>query len=150
MDPRHEQTTAPGLFRRLAAITYDALLLGGLLLIAGAPLPLVPESVQKLWWVRPIIQGYLLACCFLFFGWFWVHGGQTLGMRAWRIRVVQDDGQNVCWARAAIRFLGAILSWAALGVGFVWVIIDPAGRAWHDRLSKTRLMLLPKAPGKRA
>ncbi len=148
MDPCHEDITAPSLTRRLAAITYDVLLLGGVLLIAGAPLPLVAESVQKLWWVRLIIQGYLLACCFLFFGWFWVHGGQTLGMRAWRIRVIQDDGQKVCWSRAAMRFLAAMLSWAALGLGFVWVIIDPAGIAWHDRLSKTRLMLLPKAPVK--
>jgi uncharacterized RDD family membrane protein YckC len=146
MVPYRDEMTAPGLARRLAAIIYDALLLGGLLLIAGAPLPLVPESVQKLWWVRLTIQGYLLACCFLFFGWFWVHGGQTLGMRAWRIRVVQVDGQNVCWSRAALRFVTAMLSWAALGLGFVWVIIDPAGMAWHDRLSKTRLLLLPKIP----
>ncbi len=144
----HDAKTAPSLARRLAAITYDALLLGGVLLIAGAPLPLVAESIQKLWWVRLMIQGYLLACCFLFFGWFWVHGGQTLGMRAWRIRVVQDDGLKVCWSRAAMRFLAAILSWVALGLGFVWAIIDPAGMAWHDRLSKTRLILLPKAPVK--
>lgn len=142
--------TAPGLTRRLAAITYDALLLGGLLLIAGAPLPLVPEPIQKLWWVRLLIQGYLLVCCFLFFGWFWVHGGQTLGMRAWRIRLVQDDGKKVGWSRAAMRFLAALLSWTALGLGFVWVTIDPAGMAWHDRLSKTRLMLLPKAPAEEA
>ncbi len=141
----HEHESVPGLARRLAAICYDALLLAGLLLIAGAPLPLVPESAQKLWWVRLIIQTYLLAWCFLFFGWFWVHGGQTLGMRAWRIRVVQDDGENVRWSRAAMRFMAAILSWAIAGLGFLWIRFDPRGMAWHDRLSKTRLTLLPKA-----
>ncbi len=140
----------PGLPRRLAAITYDTLLLAGVLMIAGTPLPLVPESIQKLWWMRLLIQTYLLACCYIFFGWFWVHGGQTLGMRAWRIRVIRHDGQAVCWSGAALRFLGAMLSWTALGLGFLWVIIDPAGMAWHDRLSKTRLIELPKRSRKLA
>ncbi len=144
MAPPPDADATPGLLRRLAAITYDSLLLAGVLLIVGMPLPLLPEAMQKVWWLRLAIQAYLLAVCFLFFGWFWTHGGQTLGMRAWRVRVVRDDGSALGWSAAAGRFFSAMLSWAALGMGFLWIILDPAGKAWHDRLSKTRLVLLPK------
>jgi uncharacterized RDD family membrane protein YckC len=92
------------------------------------------------------LQLYLLLIAFAFFGWFWVHGGQTLGMRAWRLRLVSADGGPVSWKQAAIRFAAALLSWSCLGLGFFWALIDREKRAWHDRLSGTRLILLPKRP----
>ena len=144
MDPSNFAPTHPGLTRRLAAVAYDTLLLSALLLLAGGPLPFISPSIQELWWVRLLIQGYLLTISFAFFGWFWVHGGQTIGMRAWRIRLVQDNGTPVGWRQAAVRFLSALLSWAALGLGFLWVIVDSSNRAWHDYLSKTHLILVPK------
>ena len=81
----------------------------------------------------------------MFFTWFWVHGGQTVGMRAWRLRVVSFDGERIGWRTAAIRFLLAIVSAAMLGLGYLWVLIDPERLAWHDRLSKSRVVLLPKS-----
>ena len=136
----------PGLLRRLAAIAYDSLLLCGILLVAALPLPLVGEAIGHSWWLQLLIQAYLISVCLLFFGWFWVHGGQTLGMRAWRLAVIRADGGRITWRLAAARFAAAILSWVVLGLGFLWVLFDADKLAWHDRLSGTRLVLRPNAP----
>lgn len=54
--------------------------------------------------VRTLYQFYLLAICFLFYGGFWVRGGQTLGMRTWRIKLVRQDGGPITWTIALKRF----------------------------------------------
>ncbi len=144
--PHSPSAPSPGLARRLAAIFYDALLLIAVWWIAALPLPVIPESVQRMFWPTLAIRAYLLAVAFLFFGWFWVHGGQTLGMRAWRLRVRRADGDPLSWRDAALRFASAGLSWLCAGLGFVWIWFDRDGLSWHDRLSGTRLQVLPKTP----
>jgi len=134
----------PHLLRRLGAIVYDTLLLLAVLFIAGMPLPLIPESIRFEPWVRHGTFVYLLLVSFAFFGWFWTHGGQTLGMRAWRIRITSHAGGPVSWKLAARRFVLALFSWAPAGLGFLWSLLDPDRRAWHDRLSGTRLVLVPR------
>lgn len=129
-----------GLLRRLAAMVYDALLLLALFMVGTlAVLPLthgkaIPPG-------NPIYTTYLLLIGFLFFGWFWTHGGQTVGMRAWRVRLVQANGEAVTWNKALLRFAAALLSWAVCGLGFLWALFDPEHLAWHDRLSGTRLIV---------
>jgi len=135
--------TRPGLIRRLAAIFYDSLLLFAILYIATLPLLMLTHG-------RAIEPGnlyflpYLLLVSFVFLGWFWTHGGQTLGMRAWRMRVQQPGGGNITWSQALLRFAAAILSWAAGGLGFLWILVDRDRMAWHDRLSRTEVILLEK------
>lgn len=129
------------LLRRLGAICYDTLLLCAVLFVAGLPLPLIPEPLRLAPSVRYATLLYLLGISFLFFGWFWTHGGQTLGMRAWRIRVVDDRGAGLGWKLAWRRFAWSMLSWAALGLGFLWSLVDPLRQTWHDRLSGTHLVL---------
>ena len=135
---------APGLTRRLAAVFYDALLLTGVLFVASLPLPLILQDINGVWWIRLLVQTYLLLVCLFFFGWFWVHGGQTLGMRAWRLQVRKSDGSPMTWHSAVVRFFSAILSWLVFGLGFLWVLVDKERKAWHDRLSNTTLALEPK------
>ena len=135
----------PVLIRRLAAIMYDSLLLCGVLFMAGVPLLLIPDGVRGgSWTIELVIQLYLVLVCLIFFGWFWTHGGQTLGMRAWRLRVVHSSGSSIGWRSASIRFFSAILSWTILGMGFWWSIFDREKLAWHDHLSGTKLIRLPK------
>jgi uncharacterized RDD family membrane protein YckC len=137
--------SSPGLWRRLAAIFYDSLLLLSVLFVATIPLVFVPDSLRGSSGVRLAVQAYLLVVSYLFFAGFWTHGGQTLGMRAWRLRLVSSDsGQGVSWTQALRRFLAAILSWACAGLGFLWVLVRPDRRAWHDLLSGSQLVLLPK------
>jgi uncharacterized RDD family membrane protein YckC len=135
--------TPCSLLRRLGAIVYDALLLLAVLFIATIPLLIINRG-HSIAAADPVYQGYLLLVSFLFYGWFWTHGGQTLGMRAWRIRLQTPDGRAVTWLQALLRFLAAIVSWAALGLGFLWSLVDKQRRTWHDRFSESVLVVLPK------
>ncbi len=135
---------SPGLVRRLAAGVYDLLLVAALLWLASLPCVWLAGGVPAPGLVRLAYQLYLLATMFLFYGWFWVHGGQTLGMRAWRLSLVSRDGGPVTWRLAVARFLFAWLSVVCLGLGFGWALLDRERRTWHDIFSGTRLILLPK------
>ena len=138
----HPRPRPVGVLRRLAAVAYDACLLFALLFVATALL-LPFTGGQAITPGNGIYLLYLVAVSYLYFGWFWTHGGQTLGMRAWHIRVRAIPGETVSWERAAIRFLAALLSWGAGGAGFLWAVVDVERRAWHDRLSRTVLVTAP-------
>ena len=125
--------------RRLGAILYDSLLLVAVLFAAGLPLPLIPESARSLTWVRYGTFCYMILVGFAFFGWFWTHGGQTLGMRAWKFRVVTEQLEPLTWKLALLRFVWSLASWVALGFGFLWSLADRRSRTWHDLFSGTRL-----------
>jgi uncharacterized RDD family membrane protein YckC len=129
--------SAPGLARRLAACLYDGLVLGALLMVAGAIwVGLSGAAAAPGDW---LFRLYLLAVAALFLAAFW-RRGETLGMRAWKLRIVAAHGGPPGWARALLRFAAALLSWAALGLGFWWVLLDRERLAWHDRISGTRLI----------
>ncbi|MFD2724558.1 RDD family protein [Ignatzschineria indica] len=68
----------------------------------------------------------------------------TTGMRAWRLRIQQIDGRPITAQRAILRLLTAIISWIPLGLGFLWVFVSPTRLAWHDKLSGTEIIQLPK------
>lgn len=127
-----------GILRRLAAIAYDAFLLFALLFVATALiLPLTGgEAIAP---GTAVYLLYLFAVSYLYFAWCWTHGGQTLGMRAWHIRIRAVSGGPVPWRLATARFLAALLSWGACGAGFLWAAFDAEHRSWHDRLSHTAL-----------
>ena len=138
------KSAAPGFLRRLAAIFYDWLLLVGVMIVASLPLIWILGGAPANWATQTAFRLYLLAITYGFFAWFWTHGGQTLGMRVWRLRVVSCKGGPVSWQLATWRFLAALASLLCLGLGFLWVMHDRERRAWHDRLSGTRLELVPK------
>ncbi|MEZ5537459.1 MAG: RDD family protein [Thiolinea sp.] len=132
--------------RRLGAIFYDSMLFGVTVLFIGG---IIATIVSRLLGMESIPPGSMLAnllfvinilLFFLLFGWFWTHGGQTLGMRAWKIRVVTADNRPLDWQQAFFRFSAALFSWAVFGVGFLIAIFDPEKLGWHDRFSKTRLI----------
>ena len=141
--PTPDPTTRPpfepaSLFRRCAAFIYDLLLLAGLLasftllavlLHGGAIAP------GSLWF-----QLALLAIVTVFFCGFWAKGGQTLGMRAWGIRVVGQNGKPLSWRCAVLRFAAGALALLPLGLGLWWGIFDAQRRGWHDRLTNTRVV----------
>ena len=70
----------------------------------------------------------------------WRRGGQTLGMRAWRLRVAGADGTRPSWRALWLRFLVGQLSLLPAGLGFWWAWIDRDRLAWHDRASGTRML----------
>ena len=139
---------APGLARRFAAMLYDSLLLAALWFTATALLLAVSgghlADPDRSLWLLVTLRACLLLITLLFFAGFWVHGGQTLGMRAWRLKLVSASGGPGSWGRAVWRFAAAIPSVGLLGIGLLWVLIDRERCAVHDRLSGTRLVLLAK------
>lgn len=129
-----------GLGRRLAAAAYDALLVAAILAFATVP-PVALRGAAigpgELWYGI-----YLAVIAFLYWAWPWTHGGQTLGMRSWRIELRAEDGGPVTWRQAAVRFAAAWLAWLPLGAGLLPVLWRRDRRAWHDRLSGTVVLRL--------
>ena len=103
----------PGLLRRLGALFYEMVLLAGILFFATAVL--LPFHGGKAFQSNNLAyNAYLLGVIFLFFGWFWTRGGQTLGMRAWKIRLCSEDGGSVSWKQAGLRFFAALFSFTSV------------------------------------
>ncbi len=128
----------PGLLRRLGALFYDSVLLLGILFFAT--LALLPFRGEAFGPHSLAYQAYLLGVAFLFFGGFWTHGGQTLGMRAWKIRLCSAEGGKVGWRQAGLRFVAALFSFGLFGLGFFSALADPEKRCWHDRIADTRIV----------
>ena len=125
--------------RRLLAILYDSVILLGLLMLASAiALPFGnPHKValEDFWFTL-----WLLFVCFLYLAGCWRYSGMTVGMRAWRLKLVSDNGQKVSWPRCVLRFFVGALSLFALGLGILWAILDKQNRGWHDLAARTLLI----------
>lgn len=146
----HQNTDLPHatLLRRLAAILYDSLLLAAVLLLASLiALPLLGDEPSRA--ALLLFRIYLVLILFAFFAWFWTHGGQTLGMRAWRLRVQNRGGGPITLWQALLRFLVAALSWLVCGLGFLWSLFDREQLTWHDRYSMSEVVVLPKQAAKK-
>ena len=116
-----------------------ALFMGLRTLLVGSPE--ASEVVQ----LNPyVVQLMALLTVIGFFCWFWIKNGQTLGMQAWRIKLVNFAGERPSGRQALLRCIAAIPSAACLGLGYLWCLVDRKGRYWHDHLSGTELILLPK------
>ena len=146
----------------MIVIIYDGLLLGGVVLVSYVPvystLQLLPVDVREGSSSEIVKIVFLLGVTFFFYGWFWTHGGQTLGMRAWHLYVVDSRGRFPNWITALKRYFAALCSWSlvaalcyllglslwylAIGLGFSWMLLNPARLAWHDILSGTRIVYL--------
>jgi uncharacterized RDD family membrane protein YckC len=148
----------PQLPRRLAALLYDTCLV----------LPIIMACVALSMGLRILILGdgstelgegtlnphMVQFIAFLsvtgFFSWFWLRSGQTLGMQAWRVKLVSYRGETITPIQALLRCTGAAVSALCLGLGYWWCLFDPNRRYWHDYISGTELILLPKPEKKKA
>jgi len=133
----------PGLIRRLAAIVYDSLMLIALIMLATALVMPLTDG-QAITRGRALYQTYLLFVCFGYFAWFWSHGGQTIGMRAWKIRVQSVNGKPLSMWQILLRFLAAMGSWLVVGIGFMYALFNSKHQTWHDLVSETELVHVDK------
>ena len=131
-----------GLLVRLLAMFYDGLLLLSALLIATALALMVTKGTLS--YHNPFFRTFLFLICFSFYAWFWLHGGQTLGMRAWRLRLQRFDGRAITIWQALLRFMVAIPSLAIGGLGLLWMLVDKDRLAVHARISESTIVRLPK------
>lgn len=145
---------AAGIPRRLFAALYDLLLLAAISLAYAAlvllirlglegpppqggmmptPNTFVGVLIMLGWWLA--LAGY--------FNWCWLRRGQTLAMKTWRLRLQQPDGTLPTARQRWLRAIIAPLSLASV-IGLLWRLIDANGDCLHDRLTATRVVLLPK------
>ncbi len=159
----------PAIARRLASMLYEGLLLFAVAFLATWLFQFAAGTAQLEGWRRHLLQLFLLAVFAAYFLWCWLRGGQTLAMKAWRIRLIAPGEPRVPPARALLRFalaallIGSFL--AALGAAFLhrdpwlgfatfaltgvsvgWALVDRDRQFLHDRLAGTRLVLVPRDP----
>ena len=136
-----------GFGRRFAALIYDGFLLAALLMIyTGGVLvftrhAMLPETSGA--WVY-LYRGGLVAVIAAYYVINWSRSGQTLGMRAWQLRTVDDAGKPLSLRAAALRFLCGLVAWPPAALGVLWLYVDPEHLALHDRLSNTRVVRLTR------
>lgn len=130
----------PSLRRRLASMAYESLLLFGVLVLSF----MLPHLVLGMAFgiVAPgwALIGHVFAVLGVYFIWCWHHGGQTLAMQTWKVRLTTPNGAQPTLARLALRYLLAWPSIIYLGAGVFWALFDRDRQFLHDRLAGTRLV----------
>jgi uncharacterized RDD family membrane protein YckC len=130
----------PGLRRRIASMAYESLLLLGVLSVSF----MLPHLALGMAFNIALPGWILLSHVFLvlgaYFVWYWHHGGQTLAMQTWKIRLTTPSGAEPSLARLALRYALAWPSLIYLGAGLLWAIFDRDRQFLHDRLAGTRLV----------
>lgn len=132
--------------RILGSVIYDTLIIMGLLMIAG----FIAVGIHKLVTGQdtlehsPVFQAYLLLVIALYFLYFWKRAGQTVGMKAWSIKLVNLADQPLSYQQLIIRWLVAIPAYACLLLGVLWQYWSRDGLNWHDKASNTKLVFMPK------
>ncbi|MEK6595376.1 MAG: RDD family protein [Pseudomonadota bacterium] len=133
--------TTPGFWRRIICLIYESLLLLAVLFIASFIFHLIFRDTNAVYF-RPLFQFYLLVIMGYYFIWFWTHGGQTLAMQTWKMRVVSVDGGSLTKKQAITRYLLALVGILLFGTGIIWALFDRDRQFLHDRLAGTRIIRL--------
>lgn len=151
-----------GIARRMICFVYEGVLLFGVLMAAGLLFATVTGQRNAMVG-RHALQAFLFLVLGAYFTWFWTRGGQTLPMKAWRIRLLRADGAAVSMPRAWVRYL---LGWLWFTPALVWLWLEggaslapilttlgfgvlayavlarfnPERQFWHDVACGTRLV----------
>jgi uncharacterized RDD family membrane protein YckC len=121
-------TDKAGFWIRVGAYLIDLVILIVINIIVG--LIVRNQSLQNL--INLIVS-------IVYFGYFWSAsgGGQTVGMRALKLRVVRTDGSQLDYGRALLRWVGLFISFIVIFIGVIWVAFDPNKQGWHDKIAGT-------------
>ncbi|WP_129642805.1 RDD family protein [Peristeroidobacter agariperforans] len=143
-----ERLPSAGVLRRLGAMFYDLLLVVAVLIVlTSLMLPLTGGEAVTVGPYSKWKHGFQLlelVVIIIYFGVPWTRSGQTLGMQAWRLRVEREDGARLGWADVLKRLAAATVSLVLAFAGYWWIWIDRDKLAWHDRWTRTRVVVLPK------
>jgi len=117
---------------------YDTIIMLGLLMLAAA-VALPFGAADKVAFRDPWFTLWLLAVCAAYLTGSW-HKSMTVGMRAWRLQLVNIGGGVVSWPRCFLRFLTGTVSVSLFGLGIAWALVDKHKRGWHDLAAGTLLV----------
>ena len=149
--PKPIVASSAGLIKRFAAAIYDSLLIMAISLAYSA----IALAVKTLLLGESLAPGEKAEMGIIgFIGWiaiwvgfyvlFWQRFGQTLGMKAWRLKLTNADGKKPSVGQCLLRCFFGGISLACFGLGYFWLWLDPERLTLHDRLSRTRVLQLPK------
>lgn len=143
------------LSKRLIALVYDAFILtalsmaysalatGAMVALGGAESPNYRPMQNGPWfalgWVITLVA---------FYWFFWKRAGQTVGMRAWRLKVISNDGKPLSHKQCLLRIVVAPLALGLGGAGYLWCWCNRDKAAWQDIASDTRVVMVPKTKDK--
>lgn len=131
--------SVPTLGRRLGCLLYEGLVVFAVLLI-GFWLPQALLSGVGLAFSPRLLWLHVLLLLLFYFVWFWLHGGQTLPMKTWKMRVVNLDGRPLRPLQAVLRYLAAWPSILLFGIGILWALVDRDRQFLHDRIAGSRIV----------
>ena len=129
----------PGWKAKTACLLYETLAVCAIVIV-GLVIPhtLLGAAIGAVSSERTLVV-HLFILLLAYFVWQWLHGGQTLAMKTWGIRLVNSDGHPLRPAQALLRYALCWPGTLLFGAGFLWALLDSEGRYLHDRLSGTRL-----------
>jgi len=117
-------------------MVYESLLLSGIAFFAGL-LFLGATGMSPSGWLRHVFQVYLFLVIGIYFVGSWLHRGQTLAMKTWKLRLVGAGGARITLRQAILRY---VCAWPCLvlgGIGILYAPFDRERRFLHDRLAGT-------------
>ena len=124
---------------RLLAMTYDALPCAALLFVSSLVLLAVhggkPATWGTVWGFATLLVYWCVVGSYAVIS--WRHGGQTMGMRPWRLMVLNEEGKNASLKALFLRYAIASLSG---GLVLVWCLFDAQKRGLHDIASGTLIV----------
>ena len=146
---------SPALLRIFASMVYDTLLLAAISIAYGALVVGLhvliqgqPEAGQRIQWnliSSVFITIGWLAVLMLFYIYFWHRFGQTLGMKTWRLQMIDSETYELAsYKKCFIRSVSALFSLVAFGFGYWYKFFNPKQKMLHDVTSGTQLILLKK------
>lgn len=134
--------TIAGLGRRLASMLYEGLVVFAVLLI-GFWLPQALLAGMGWGFAPRFLWLHVIVLLMFYFVWFWLHGGQTLPMKTWKLRIVNADGSRLRPLQAVLRYLAAWPCVLLFGIGILWALLDRDRQFLHDRIAGTRIVSSP-------
>jgi len=131
-----------GFLKRILALVYDSLLIAAIVLVLSLLLVFInggyPESGSFLSFIQFFI---LVVTGPIFYSYFWiVNKGQTTGMQAWKIKLVTMDETELNIKKTMLRCLISTISFAFIGLGYLWILYDKENLSWSDILTKTKVI----------
>lgn len=148
--------STPSLIVRLLAITYEALVVGALIMMYAfavegimVALQLTPPPSAELhdatYSQSPFYFVGLFTFIWLYFAFFWRRNGQTVAMQAWRLKLINSRGDSQpTWLQTFIRYIAGAASLLLLGAGYFLVLIRKDKKSLADLLSDTELVRVAK------
>ncbi len=131
--------TIASIKRRLGAMLYESLVVFAILL-AGFLFPQIVLSGFGMSLTGKAMWFHLFIVLMAYFVWFWLHGGQTLPMKTWKLRLVDRSGSPPRLMQSVLRYLAAWPSTLIFGIGIFWALFDPDKQFLHDRIAGTKII----------